>query len=146
MSPIIGEPKIRFVWRATRLVLSLRPPARVTVRVYDRAQFFSRWQVARGNSYKPDTRVRQRLIFASVSVLMAQPLMSAVIQLDDSNDGEVGATQDKIRHQLLEAIANGLSVRAILRDVDHLRQSDLYKDFMLGVRGAKQFVEIAFAW
>jgi hypothetical protein len=71
--------------------------------------------------------------------------MTAIIQLDDSNDGEVGATQDKIRYQLLEAIANGLAVRAILRDVDHLRQSDLYEHLMLGVQGAKEFVEIAFA-
>gem|GEM_PF-3794353 len=111
------------------------------IRVDDLSELFLGRQIPCGNSHESKARIDQRLSLPRVGVLTDSSLMTPIIEFNDGDHGEIRAAQHEISNQLREAIANGLPLRLIFRDVDQLRQRDLDKNLMVGIEAQQTLVE-----
>lgn len=100
-----------------------------------------RRQRTRRNSHEANSRVRKRLVLPRVSALTNRDFMTTIIELDDSDDAQIEATQHKIRHQLLVASPDGVAFGVISIDINQLRQRDLHEEFVFGIQTEQLLIE-----
>jgi hypothetical protein len=71
--------------------------------------------------------------------------MTAVVELNDGDYAEISPAQNKIRHQLFVSSPYGFALGMIVIDVNQLRQRDLNKNLMPGIKTQQPLIQRLFS-